>query len=361
MSKQAVTCERRKELSMRKSRILKIICLIFCLLMLFSFACAKTPDVVIPTTSTWEERLAVYLDLISKQGYTVAKKEHTVSDYGSEYDDYFLSSPSIEEGSEYLIEINTNQKEHRFISVSVNNENFRAINRENIAYLMQTLAQVCDPSIANDEKAARLRVTETFREDQKLEDYVVNGIAFEAGMYNDWIVFFAEEPYDYSNIESKPVPELPTNPFSFTKDEWIGWFETAIQPFAVTLKEATSADASAAAIKDLVVPDQTEVYTLEHQLSITVGWILFDSTEQGLCQIRFVKKAEDVSSYLGGDIKKAVVRACDPDFRLLPLDENNETYNDFCGDLWKTNETKERNGITYETDTYGDVFTVRVY
>ena len=85
MSKQAVPCERGKELPMRKSRILEIMCLIFCLLMLSSFACAKTPAVVIPTTRTWEERLAVYLDLISKQGYTVAKKEHTVSDSGSEF------------------------------------------------------------------------------------------------------------------------------------------------------------------------------------------------------------------------------------------------------------------------------------
>ena len=360
MSKQALTCERGKELPMRKSRILEIMCLIFCLLMLPSFACAKTPAVVIPTTSTWEERLAVYLDLISKQGYTVAKKEHTVCGDSSEFDDYFLSSPSIEEGSEYSIEINTNQKEHRYISVSVINKSFRAINRENIAYLMQTLAQVCDPSIANDEKAARLRVTETFREDQKLEDYVVNGIAFKAGMYNDWIVFFVKEPYDYSNIESKSVPEVPTTPFSFTKDEWIGWFETVIQPLAVTLKEGTAAEASDADLKDMVVPDQTEVYTLEHQLGITIGWILFDSTEQGLCQIRFVKKAEDISSYLGGDIKEAVVRASDPDFRTLPIGEKNEIYSDFCGDLWKTSETKERNGITYETDPYGNGFTVRV-
>ena len=360
MSKQEVTCERGKELLMRKSRLLKIVCLIFCLLMLSGFACAKKPAVIIPATSTWEERLTVYLDLISKQGYTVAKKEHTVSDYGSEFDDYFLSNPNIEAGSEYLVEMNTNQDEHRYISVSVSNDNFRAINRENIAYLMQTLVQVCDPSIANDEKEARLRVTNTFREDLNPEGYIVNGIAFEAGMYDDWIAFFAEDPYDYSNIESKSVSEVPTKPFSFTKDEWIGWFETALQPFAVTLKEATSAEADAADIKDLVVKDQTEVYTLEHPLGISVGWILFDSTEQGLCRIRFVNKEEDVSSYLGGDIKRAVVRASDPDFRLLPLDETNEAYTDFCSDLWKTGDTKERNGITYETDSYGDDFTVRV-
>jgi len=360
MSKQLVTYERGKELLMRKNRILTIVCLIFCLLMLSSFACAKTPAVAIPTTSTWEERLVVYLDLISKQGYTVAKKEHTVNDYGTEFDDYFLSNPNIEEGSEFSVEMNTNQDEHRYISVSVSNDNFRAINRENIAYLMQTLAQVCDPSIANDEKAARLRVSETFREDQNLEDYIVNGIALRAGMYNNWIVFIATDPIDYSNIDSKSVPEVPTKPFSFTKDEWIGWFETVIQPFAVTLKEATAAEESAADIKDLVVKDQTEVYTLEHQLGISVGWILFDSTEQGLCRIRFVSKEEDVSSYLGGDIKKAVVRVCDPDFRLLPLDEKNDSYSDFCGDLWKTGETKDRNGISYETDLYGDVFTVRV-
>lgn len=360
MSKQAVTCERRKKLLMRKSRLLIIVCLIFCLLMLSGFSCTKKPALIIPATSTWEERLVVYLNLISKQGYTVAKKEHTVNDYGSEFDDYFLSNPNIEAGSEYSVEMNTNQDEHRYISVSVSNDNFRAINRENIAYLMQTLIQVCDPSIANDEKEARLRVTNTFREDLNPEGYIVNGIAFEAGMYDDWIAFFAEDPYDYSNIESKSVPEVPTKPFSFTKDEWIGWFETVIQPFAVTLKEATSVEANAADIKDLVVKGQTEAYALEHQLGISVGWILFDSTEQGLYRIRFVNREEDVSSYLGGDIKKTVVRACDPDFRLLPLDEKNETYSDFCGDLWKTGETKERNGISYETDLYGDVFTVRV-
>ena len=360
MNKQLAAYEGRKGLSMCKNRIQKMVCLALCLLLMLGVACAKVPSVVAPASNSWEDRLTAYLDSIAQKGYTVSKKEHTSSDYGSEFDNYCLSNPNMEEGSEYVVQITTNKDGRRYISVSVENSDFRAINQENIGYLMQTMVQVCDPSIANNEKEVEKRVKDTFRKEQTADDFVVNGVNYHGGMYSHSIMFIAMDPNDDAGDESASAADLPAKPLAFTKDEWIGWFETVIQPLAVTLKEGTAAEASDADLKDMVVPDQTEVYTLEHQLGITIGWILFDSTEQGLCQIRFVKKAEDISSYLGGDIKEAVVRACDPDFRTLPIGEKNEIYSDFCGDLWKTSETKERNGITYETDPYGNGFTVRV-
>ena len=329
-------------------------------MLIFSVACAKAPAAVAPASNSWEDRLTAYLASIAKKGYTVAKKEHVSGDYGSEYDDYYLTFPNMEEGSEYVIEFNTDTKVKGVFSISVASKDFRAINQEYIGYLMKTLVQVCEPSIANNEKEVEKRVKETFRKEQTADDYVVNGVNYHGGMYSHSIMFIAMDPSDDAAGESATTVELPTKPLSFTKDEWIGWFAPAIQPFEVTLNKATEQEAKNEDLNNIVVPDQTEVYKLEHQLGISVGWILFDSNEQGLCQIRFVNKEEDISSYLGGDIKKAVVRACDPDFRTLALDEKNETYSDFCGDLWKTSKTKEKNGITYETDPYGDVFTVRV-
>ena len=358
MSKQAVSYERRRSVKMRNRTIQTIICLAFCLMLFLGTACATAPSTVVPSSSTWEDRLTSYLDIISEEGYIVARTEHTTSDYGSEYDHYYLSKPNLEEGSEYVVEINTNTDERRTLSIAVANNDSRAINQENIEYLMQALVRVCDPSIANNDKEVELRVKGTFQNEQLAEDFIVNGICYQAGMYHDWIVFLAMDPY--VGASDKSIPEVPTKPFAFTQEEWIGWFSTAIQPYAVTLKEATAAEASDADLKEMVVPNQTEVYTLEHQLGISVGWILLDTTEQDLCQIRFVKKTEDIASYLSGDIKDAVVRACDPDFQVLPLDEQNEAFSDFCWDLWKQGETKERNGIAYETDIFGDVFTVHV-
>ena len=342
-------------------KIKQMVSLTLCALLLFGFACAKTPAASAQTPSTWEERMTAFTDKIAEQGYVVSETEHRVSDDGGGYDNYYLSNPGFEEGSTYFIQT-TEDTERPYITICGYNDDITALSLAHIGYLMQALVQTCDPTIADDDKTAKERVENAFREGQQSNEYVVAGVEFEGYMDNTAILFFASNPNVETTDESSYATELDEakTPFSFTQEDWIGWYNAIVKPYAVELKEADPSTASDPALEEYLQQGDVQVYSIEHQLGITFGWILFSSTDDGLYQIRFVEREVDADFGLQTYLGYSVVQATDPDFRALTSADSKTELSDFYLDIVYGQGANQANGILYEESDSDDGITVRV-
>ena len=344
-------------------KIKQMVSLTLCALLFFGFACAKTPAASAQTAATWEERMTAFTDKITEQGYAVSEAEHKVSDYGIEFDNYYLTNSDFEEGSTYFIQT-TEDMQDSYITVCVYNDDRTAVSLAHIGYLMQALVQACDPTIADDDKTAKERVETAFREGQQSNDYVVAGVEFEGYMGNNVILFFASNPNEETADETTSsyataLDEAKT-PISFTQEEWIGWYNTSVKPYAVELKETDPSKASDPALEGYLQQGDVQVYSIEHQLGITFGWILFSATDDGLYQIRFVEREVDADFGLQTYLGYSVVQATDPDFRALTSADSKTELGDFYSDIVYGQGANQANGILYEESDSDDGITVRV-
>ena len=344
-------------------KIKQIVCLSLCALLFFGFACAKTPATSAQTPNTWQERMTAFTEKIAEQGYVVSQTEHKVSDDGSGYDNYYLSNSGFEEGSTYFFQT-TADTQDSYITLCVYNDDLTTVSPVHAGYLMQALVQACDPSIADDDKTAKERVQNAFREEQKHDDYVVAGVKFQGYMGDNVILFFAVNPNEETADESESsyataLDEAKT-PFSFTQEEWIGWYNASVKPYAVELKEADASAMSDPALEDYLQQGDVTVYSIEHQLGITVGCILFSSTDDGLYQIRYVEREVNADFGLQTYLGYSVVQATDPDFRALTSADFKTELSDFYLDIVYGQGANQANGILYEESDSDDGITVRV-
>ncbi len=344
-------------------KIKQLVSLSLCMLLFFGFACAKTPAASAQAPDAWKERMSAYTQKIAEQGYVVSEPEHKVCDDGATFDNYYISNSEMEEGSTYFIQT-TEDTEYPYITVCGYNDDITALSLAHLGYLMQALVQTCDPSIAADDNTAKERVENAFREGQQSNEYVVAGVEFEGYMDNTAIFFFASNPSTETTDESEAsfttaLDEAKT-PFSFTQEEWVGWYNTSVKPYAVELKEEDPSAASDPALEGYLQQGDVKVYAIVHQLGITFGWILFSSSDDGLYQIRFVEREVDADFGLQTDLGYSVVEATDPDFRALTSADSKTELSDFYLDIVYGQGANQANGILYENSDNDDGITGRV-
>lgn len=330
----------------------RIICLMIGIVFLFTAGCAGNVTQTATQTQTADAFAAAYSQAILQQGISIGEAEE---DEGNQTVLYRLSGDALSDGARVWFLI---QKENQVVTaagIEYYHPGDKAADLNAFLSLSTTLLQVCDPSLANKQETASKRLTEIIQSCMQGEELQKDGFRY-AALGNGWNTTSFLVEYPGYEDEEEPATLTGIKALPFTAEEVASTLGEITAKSQIHVKPIQQSMSAIPELSNLPKDGSPKVYALEHGLGITVGWLVFYSSDAGLVQIDFVDRDDgDLLIYvIQLYLPDALVQACDPVLRLEDTKENQDKAHDIASDLFYYDPIVE-NGIQYQKEYENDV------
>jgi hypothetical protein len=294
---------------------------------------------------------------IEGDGYTVEKAEEETKEFypGGNAMLYLVKHPDL--GDDYLyIKIEREENEVSAILFSYLFQSQESMKTHIYYELMQAVIRNTDSSIQNNDKAVKQRLEKIIKNSEDSDSYFENGYGYDFYSFPErhqmkfWVFNKSDhEKTEPDSVES--VPLHPSKPFRFSKEELLRTLSENTAAYQVKLVETDVEKESHDWLSQVAQSEKpkAEIYAIEHQIGITLGWLLLYETNEGLYHICLVERPAEGEADSGIllNIEEILVQICDPALSVSSeSDEVLAAYKIIITAVYK-NETEE-NGVLYQ-------------
>lgn len=314
---------------------------------LFTVGCAENTAQTASQTQTADAFAAAYAQAILQQGLSLGEAEEGESNQSVAYR---LYGDALSDSANVWLLIQK-EKENQVVTaagIEYYHPEDKAADLNAFLSLSTTLLQVCDPSLANKQEAASKRLTEIIQSCMQGEELQKDGFRY-AALGNGWNTTSFLVEYPGYEDEEEPATLTGTKALPFTAEEVASTLGEITAKIQVHLKPIQQSMSAIPELSNLPKDGSPKVYALEHGLGITIGWLVFYSSDAGLVQIDCVDRDDgDLLIYvIQLYLPDTLVQACDPVLRLEDTKENQVKAHDIASDLFYYDPIVE-NGIQYQ-------------
>lgn len=298
---------------------------------------AQTPDAL----------AEAFMQAIQEQGYSLGQADESPDDSSVLYD---LYSDAFSDNTSACFMIQSVDQTIQAVGFELYHPKNESADLNAGLALAQSLLQVCDPSIAGNGDAAAKRLTEIFQSSMQGKKLEKNGYHYMAfGTKSNIMKLIIEYPgYSEEEASKKELTLLGTKALGFTEEGIVASYEALTAKYQIRVTPIKQSMATIPDLARLPTEGSPKVYALEHGLGITVGWLVFYSSDAGLVQLNFVERNDGgLQLYLIQlDLADALVQACDPVFSLEDTKENQDQAHDIASEFCLLDPITA-NGIQY--------------
>lgn len=326
----------------------RIVCLIIGIILLFGTGCTTVAAKTADQAQTRDALIAAYSQAIAQQGFSFGQVGESSGDDSVAYD---IFSDAFPDGTRVWFKIQEVDQAVQATGIEFYHPDSKPADLKAFITLSQTLLQVCSPSTIPDQVAAKETLKAVFQSCMQGDLLEKNGFRYAAfGEGIDATKFAIIYPgHEEEEGTEKTTTVQGTKAFDFTAEEVAAMFGKLTAKTQISVKPAHLLMSSIPELSKLPKEDSPKVYALEHGLGITVGWLVFYSSDAGVVQLNYVERNDgDLQLYLiQMDLADALVQACDPVFSLKDTKENQEKVHEVASDFFDHDPITE-NGIQYQ-------------